>query len=114
MKKLTEVMLIGALIVGASANVVNAASNTPANDNQFLLKTMDCNQDNMVSKDEFLAYSEKAFNKMKLTNGKIHLKSKAKNEYQFLDADSSTVRKIGTTADNPVIYASDAVLVKTY
>ena len=42
--------------------------------NQMSSKIMDNNADGMVSKDEFMAYHEKKFSKMKQTNGAVSIK----------------------------------------
>ena len=56
--------------------------------NQMSSKMMDANTDGMVSKDEFMAYHEKKYSKMKQTNGGVSIKD--------MDAEMN----IGTTKGN--------------
>lgn len=56
--------------------------------NQMSSKMMDNNADGMVSKEEFMAYHEKKFSKMKQTNGAVSIKD--------MDAEMN----IGTTKGN--------------
>lgn len=115
MNILTSIVLTSAVMVGIFAVSVNAATKHPAHYSEAELKTMDTNQDSMVSKDEFLAYSELSFNKMKLTDGMISLKGKAKAKQTKSDETSSMNNKpIGTTTDNPNVNERDAVNGNTY
>jgi hypothetical protein len=115
MKKLTSIMLIGAVISSTIAVSAIAANKHGTNYSQLELNAMDTNKDSMVSKDEFLAYNELAFSKMKLTNGMISLKSKAKTNSKSTDDESSMNNKpIGTTTENPNVNERDAVNGKSY
>lgn len=116
MKKLTSMTLISAMMIGTFAMTVSAATHYANQYNESELKSMDTNNDNMVSKDEFLAYSEMAFSKMKLTNGMISLKNKNNSsETDNHDYESSLNDKpIGTTKDNPRVNKRDAVNGKKY
>ncbi len=115
MNILTSIMLTSAVMASTFAVPVNAATKHPAHYSEAELKSMDTNQDNMVSKDEFLAYSELSFNKMKLTDGMISLKGKAKVKQTKSDETSSMNNKpIGTTTDNPNVNERDAVNGSNY
>ena len=115
MKKLTSIMLITAVIVGTFAVSATAATKQASHYSESELKSMDSNKDNMVSKDEFLAYSELSFSKMKLTDGMISLKSNPKSSSKNPDDESSMNNKpIGTTSENPAVNERDAVNGKTF
>lgn len=117
MKILASSILMGAIIAATFATPAVAASKQHKQFSESELKLMDTNQDNMVSKDEFLSYNELAFNKMKLTDGMLVLKGKAKTNTnaKSLDEDSSMNNKpIGTTTENPSVNERDAVNGKNY
>ncbi|HEY0563102.1 MAG TPA: hypothetical protein VGD04_07225 [Methylophilus sp.] len=124
MKKLNSRVLIISVIVGTCALTANAATKMGMQHNQAELRAMDTSKDSMVSKDEFLAYHETMFNKMKLTNGMISLKGKLDSSTKPADAanptnpsdDASSMnnKPIGTTTDNPAVNDKDAVNGKTY
>lgn len=116
MKKLTSIALISAIIIGTFAVSASAATKQASHYTESELKTMDTNKDNMVSKDEFLAYNELAFSKMKLTDGMISLKSKANSNNSKSEGDKSSLnnKPIGTTTDNPRVNERDAVNGENY
>lgn len=117
MKNLTSAVLMGAIIATTFATSAVAASKTNKQFSEAELKMMDTNQDSMVSKDEFMTYNELSFNKMKLTDGMINLKSNAKSNTTVKPAgdDSSMNKKpIGTTSENPSVNDRDAVNGKSY
>jgi hypothetical protein len=117
MKKLTSMTLISAMVIGTFAMTASAATHYANQYSESELKSMDTNNDNMVSKDEFLAYSEMAFSKMKLTNGMISLKNKDTNSSKADNHDyesSLNDKPIGTTKDNPRVNKRDAVNGKRY
>lgn len=115
MKKLTSIVLISAMMVGTFAVSAMAATKQASHYSESELKSMDSNKDSMVSKDEFLAYSELSFSKMKLTDGMISLKGKAKSSSKSTDDESSMNNKpIGTTSENPNVNERDAVNGKNY
>ena len=117
MKILASTILMGAIIATSFATPAVAASKQNKQFSESELKLMDTNQDNMVSKDEFLSYNELAFNKMKLTNGMLVLKGKSKtnNTVKPSDDESSMNNKpIGTTTENPSVNERDAVNGKSY
>jgi hypothetical protein len=75
------------------------------------LKNMDTNKDSMISKEEYLAYHEQAFDKMKLTDGMISLKAKKMES----DHDSSMNHKsMGTTSGKDNVNKRDAVNGESY
>lgn len=118
MKKLTSIVLLSAVIVGTFAVSATAATKQATHYTESELKSMDTNKDGMVSKDEFMAHSEMAFGKMKLTDGMISLKNKSKSNSSTSkpadDASSMNNKPIGTTTDNPTVNERDATSGKTY
>jgi hypothetical protein len=116
MKKLTGFICLSVMMVSIFAVSANAATKQAAHYSEAELKAMDTNKDNSVSKEEFLAYSELAFSKMKLTDGAISLKSKDKSKSSKSDNDTSSMnnKPIGTTSENPAVNERDAVNGKTY
>lgn len=115
MKKLTGIVLLSTVIT-AFAVPASAATKHSSHYSESELKSMDSNKDSMVSKDEFLAYSELSFGKMKLTDGMISLKGKSKpNKSKSVDDESSMNNKpMGTTSDNPSVNERDATNGKSY
>lgn len=121
MKKLTSIVLLSAMIVGTFAVSATAATKQATHYTESELKSMDTNKDGMVSKDEYMAHSEMAFGKMKLTDGMISLKNKSKSNSSTSstskpadDASSMNNKPIGTTTDNPTVNERDATSGKTY
>lgn len=68
-------------------------------------KHMDSNKDGMVSKQEFMQFQERRFDKMKQKDGMVSLDQ--------LDTDSQNRsmnhKEMGTTSNNPNVNARDAV-----
>lgn len=95
MNKLTSITLISSILVFTFAASEGAANKHLGHCIESELKSMDTNGDNMVSKDEFMTYNESAFNEMKLTDGKVNLKTKAKSSIngEFLEKNSSIKNK---------------------
>lgn len=115
MKILTSIVLTSAVMIGTFAISANAATKNPAHYSESELRTMDTNKDSMVSKDEFMTYSETAFSKMKLTDGMISLKGKSRvNKTNTDDTSSMNNKPIGTTTENPNVNERDAVNGKSY
>ncbi len=113
MKKTVTIALLTTFTVGLCAATAHGASKHPRYYSEAELHTMDTNHDAMVSKDEFLAYSETSFNKMQLTDGMIILKGKPVNKAEQNESSMNN-KPIGTTTDNANVNARDSVNGKQY
>lgn len=113
MKKTVTIALLTAFTMGMSAVTAQAATKHPRYYSEAELHTMDTNHDAMVSKDEFLAYSEASFNKMQLTDGMIILRNKSASKAQQNESSMNN-KPIGTTTENPNVNARDSVNGKHY
>lgn len=117
MKKSTSITLASAIVASTLAVSSFAASDYQKQYSEAELITMDTNKDSMVSKAEFLSYSELVFSKMKLTDGMIGLKSKAKSNTSTKSGENTSSmnsKPIGTTTGSPDVNERDAVNGKNY
>lgn len=95
------------------------AATTPCNKE---MKMMDTNNDGIVSKDEYMAYQEKAFNNMKQSDGGVSVKgmqSHMKNGSNASAPDDSNHsslnnKPMGTTTGRTDVNSSDATNGKRY
>jgi hypothetical protein len=83
------------------------------------MKMMDTNHDGMLSKEEYMAYHEQQFGKMKQTDGLVDLnagKSMPSNSMKNKGDNNNSMnnKPIGTTTDNPNMNERDAVSGKKY
>lgn len=72
------------------------------------MKMMDTNHDGKVSKEEFLAHSEKMFDMMKQTDGMVDLKDMTTGMHGKSNKGSMNNKPMGTTNDGSGIDAVDS------
>lgn len=89
----SAVVLLGLVTPGQAATI------HPRYYSETEWQRMDRNQDNKVSKEEFLAYCELSFNQMELVDGQVILKAKS-HRHSAKEAASPNQRPMGTTKDN--------------
>lgn len=104
--------LIFMVFTMASLNAY-AATKHPHTYSQSELQAMDTNRDAMVTKDEFLSYSEATFNEMSINNGVLMLHKRASKPAEG-NASSMNNQPMGTTNGKEEVNERDAVNGKKY
>lgn len=113
MNKLTYSLMLPTLALAMVTLNAHAATKYPRSYTQAELQSMDTNHDAMVSKEEFLAFSEASFKQMPLSNGVLMLNNQSGKHVEG-NSSSMNNQPIGTTSGKDQVNERDAVNGKKY